>query len=68
MLSGLEDKLPAILGLVWMGVLPSGLSLALETVIVHKLSSSVTVREARGSRTRRMRRRGGGAGGAGGPT
>lgn len=42
MLSGLEDKLPAILGLVWMGVLPSGLSLALETVIVHKLSSSVT--------------------------
>lgn len=42
-LSGLEDKLPAILGLLWMGVLPSGLSLALETVIVHKLSSSVTV-------------------------
>lgn len=40
--SVLEAKLPAVLGLLWMGVLPSGLSLALETVIVHKLSSSVT--------------------------
>ena len=42
-MSGLKEKVPAILGLLWMGVLPSGLSLALETVIVHKLSSSVTV-------------------------
>ena len=41
--SELQEKLPAILALVWMGVLPSGLALALETVIVHKLSSSVTV-------------------------
>jgi drug/metabolite transporter (DMT)-like permease len=38
----LQSKLPALLGLLWMGLLPSGLSLALETVIVHKLSSSVT--------------------------
>merc|ERR1719183_881059 len=37
-----EVNLPTLMSLLWMGLLPSGLALALETVIVHKLSSSVT--------------------------
>jgi len=41
--SSVESDAQALLGLLWMGMLPSGLALALETVIVHKLSSSVTV-------------------------
>jgi len=41
--SSLQGNALALLGLLWMGMLPSGLALALETVIVHKLSSSVTV-------------------------
>lgn len=41
-LSALQGNGLAILGLIWMGMMPSGLALALETVIVHKLSSSVT--------------------------
>ena len=35
-----EVNLPMLMSLLWMGLLPSGLALALETVIVHKLSRS----------------------------
>ena len=35
-----EVNLPMLMSLLWMGLLPSGLALALETVIVHKLPRS----------------------------